>query len=73
MVFSVKNVQTPADKNQFIRLPWEIYGDYSSWVPPLISEREKFLNPAYNPFFKEAEEVVLLVVPAVKTHGGKLP
>jgi len=72
MVFSVKNVQTPADKNQFIRLPWGIYGDYSSWVPPLISEREKFLNPAYNPFFKEAEVDLFIVVSSDQTPVGRI-
>lgn len=72
MTLSIKKVQTPADKNQFIRLPWKIYGDYPSWVPPLISEREKFLNPSINPFFKEAEVDLFLVVSDNQIPVGRI-
>ena len=72
MVFSVKKVKTPAEKRQFIRLPWRIYGDSPSWVPPLISEREKFLNPEVNPFFKESEVDLFLVVSSDKTPVGRI-
>ena len=72
MVLRVKKVKTPADKNQFIRLPWGIYGDSPSWIPPLISEREKFLNPEVNPFFKESEVDLFLVISSDQTPVGRV-
>jgi hypothetical protein len=62
MVFSLKEVKTSTEKNQFIRLPWKIYGDSPMWVPPLISERKRFLDPAVNPFFKDSKVDLFLVV-----------
>ena len=65
MLFSIKKVETPADKNQFIRLPWEIYSDLSAWVPPLGSERKKFLSPKTNPFSLTlqvvSQKIILLI------------
>ena len=72
MVFSLKEVKTPADKKQFIRLPWVIYGDSSRWVPPLISERKKFLDPAVNPFFKDSKVDLFLVVSNNRTVVGRI-
>ena len=72
MVFSVKKVKTPADKNQFIRLPWGIYSDFPFWVPPLISERNKFLNPRINPFLKESEVDLFLVVSGDQKPVGRI-
>ena len=72
MVLSVKEVKTPADKKQFIQLPWRIYGDSSLWVPPLISERKKFLDPAVNPFFKDSKVDLFLVVSNNRTVVGRV-
>ena len=47
----------PRDKRAleaFIRFPWKIYPRDSPWCPPLLSERREFLNPARNPFFRNA-------------------
>lgn len=61
MPLDVKKVATPDEKFQFIRLPWKIYQDHPFWVPPLISERKKFLDPKINPFFKHAEVDLFMV------------
>jgi len=39
----------------FIRLPWRLYRDAANWVPPLISERKRFLDRRRNAFFAHAE------------------
>ncbi|MEA2449958.1 MAG: hypothetical protein QOG63_1890, partial [Thermoleophilaceae bacterium] len=44
-----------ADLMRFIRLPWRLYRDAPLWVPPLISERRRFLDRERNPFFEHAE------------------
>ncbi len=38
----------------FLRLQRRIYRNDSNWVPPLVSDRKKFLNPEKNPFFEHA-------------------
>ena len=72
MVFSVKKVKTPAEKQLFIRMPWKVYDKSSLWVPPLISERIKFLNPAVNPFFKKCEVDLFLVISESKEVVGRI-
>lgn len=39
----------------FIRFPWSVYKGDPHWVPPLLSEREEFFDPARNPYFELAE------------------
>ena len=39
----------------FIRLPWRLYEGAANWVPPLISERKRHLDPRRNPFFQHAD------------------
>ncbi len=39
---------------QFIRLPWSIYLDDPTWVPPLLLERKEHLSKR-NPFFEHAK------------------
>ena len=72
MVFSVKKVKTPAEKKQFIRMPWKVYDKSSLWVPPLISERLKFLNPEVNPFFKQSEVDLFLVISESNEVVGRI-
>jgi len=72
MALSVKKVKTPADKNQFIRLPWKIYNNFPSWVPPLTSERKKFLNSEINPFLRESEVELFLVISDDKVPVGRI-
>jgi GNAT superfamily N-acetyltransferase len=40
---------------RFIKLPWRLYRNERNWVPPLVSERKKFLDREKNPFFEHAE------------------
>src|SRR5919198_4150615 len=52
---TVKPVESRRDLGRFIKLPWRLYRNEPRWVPPLISERKRFLDPARNPFFEHAE------------------
>ncbi|MEO3429341.1 dATP pyrophosphohydrolase [Pelagibius sp. CAU 1746] len=52
---TVKAVETPGDREAFIRVPWALYRDDPAWVPPLLMERRDHLNPKKNPFFQKAE------------------
>jgi GNAT superfamily N-acetyltransferase len=51
----VRLVESNADLNAFIKLPWRLYEGQEHWIPPLISERRKHLSRTENPFFEHAQ------------------
>ena len=72
MTLEIVKVVTARDKKNFIRLPWKIYKDFPLWVPPLISERNRFLDPEINPFFNDADVSLYLVLSAHKEPLGRI-
>jgi hypothetical protein len=44
----------------FVYLPWEIYRGDPNWVPPLMMDLKKKMNPRKNPFFKNADVAYFL-------------
>jgi len=52
---TVRPVLGRADLTRFIKLPFELHRGSEQWVPPLISERRRFLDKRKNPFFDHAE------------------
>ena len=40
---------------EFLRFPWRIYQQDPYWVPPLLPQQRKFLDPARGPFFEIGE------------------
>ncbi len=55
MTIRIHEVQSSGERLRFIKFPWKIYRNERNWVPPLISERQKFLNPKRNPFFEHSD------------------
>ncbi len=52
MSLEVRPVTTRGERRTFIRFPWQIYpGRYPAWVPPLLAEERKRIDPQ-NPFFE---------------------
>jgi GNAT superfamily N-acetyltransferase len=51
----VRPVRSRAELKTFIKLPWRIYRTGDPWVPPLISERRRYLDRARNPWFERGE------------------
>lgn len=52
MSVEIKPVETRAERRAFVRFPWQIYpGRYPAWVPPLLVEEHKRIDPGKNPFF----------------------
>jgi len=45
----VTPVTTAAERKEFIHFQFEIYKDDPNWVPPLLMERNDFLNQKKNP------------------------
>ncbi len=56
----IREATTRKDVNRFIKLPWKIYQNDPSWVPPLIAERRDALNRQKNPFFEHADVKLFL-------------
>jgi GNAT superfamily N-acetyltransferase len=52
---TVRPVRGRRDLKRFVKLPFRLHGDSQQWVPPLISERMRFLDRGRNPFFDHAE------------------
>ncbi|MBK5230491.1 MAG: hypothetical protein JJE27_04880, partial [Thermoleophilia bacterium] len=51
----VRPVQSKADLNAFIKLPFRIYADDPLWVPPLLMDVKDRLNRKKNPWFEHSE------------------
>ena len=47
---TIELAETPQQRREYIYFQWEIYRDDPYWVPPLISEREEFLDKTRHPF-----------------------
>ncbi|MFQ5795231.1 MAG: N-acetyltransferase [Candidatus Bipolaricaulia bacterium] len=60
MAIEVVPVRSKRDLRRFIKFPWTVYRNDPNWVPPLISEMKKFLDPNKNPFFEHADVELFL-------------
>jgi GNAT superfamily N-acetyltransferase len=56
----VEQVHTRRQLRAFVKFPWQVYKGDPNWVPPLISERIEYLNPATGPFYRHAEVALYL-------------
>ncbi len=55
----IRKVSTRRDLKAFVRFPWRIYRNDPLWVPPLVSDRLKYLDPATGPFYGQADITLL--------------
>ncbi len=51
----VDSVRSRGELREFIRFPWEVYVRDPAWIPPLIREQKKVLDPSRHPFHAHAE------------------
>jgi len=51
-MIEVRPVRTAAEKRTFLTVPWRIYKNDPLWVPPLLPERRKVVDPQQGLFFK---------------------
>jgi len=45
-------VRSAREKHIFLTFPWRVYRHDPFWVPPLLPDRKKILDPQTGPFFK---------------------
>lgn len=50
----IDRVETRADRDAFIRVPYELYRGDPNWVPPLVFERREHFDERKNPYFEHA-------------------
>ena len=60
-------VSSRRDLKTFVRFPWRIYKNDPLWVPPLISDRLKYLDPAKGPYYGQADITLLMA-----SRGGEV-
>ncbi len=68
-MIQVKPVVSKKDLNEFIMLPYRLYKDDPTWVPPLISDQKKFFNPKKNPYYLHSEVMLFLAEQDGRTVG----
>jgi GNAT superfamily N-acetyltransferase len=51
----VRPVVSKGEKRIFLTFPWKVYKDDPLWVPPLLSERSKVIDPETGQFFNRGE------------------
>ncbi|MGC6456468.1 MAG: hypothetical protein ACON39_04400 [Coraliomargaritaceae bacterium] len=57
------------DYLDFIRFPWKVHGPDSPWVPPLIKEQQKELNPATGTFYRHGKAQLFLALKGKQAVG----
>ena len=59
---TVSAVRDDAALGEFLRLPWHIYQGDPHWVPPILSEQRRFLDPKHGAFFEIGEAQYFLAI-----------
>lgn len=57
----VRPVRTARERRLFLTFPWRVYKDDPLWVPPLLPERAKTIDPEQGSFFKRGGEADFFV------------
>jgi len=57
---TIQPVTSRRDLRAFVRFPWKVYEGDPLWVPPLVSDRLAYLDPARGGFFAHADVALFL-------------
>ncbi|MDF1519359.1 MAG: GNAT family N-acetyltransferase [Brevefilum sp.] len=66
---NIEKVETQLQRRRFATFPWQIYKNDPLWVPPLLPERMKQLNPQKGTFYNHGEADFFLAVKDDKLSG----
>ena len=56
----IQQAVSRSDLGAFVKFPWKVYKNDPYWVPPLISERLEYLDPATGPYYEHADIALFL-------------
>jgi hypothetical protein len=62
LAVEVVPVQTKQEREQFLRLPWQLYRDDPAWVPNLLLLQRDVIDENKNPFFDDGEAQLYLAL-----------
>ncbi|HLF29378.1 MAG TPA: N-acetyltransferase [Anaerolineae bacterium] len=65
----IVEVVTPQQRTEFIHFQWVPYQGNPYWVPPLISERQVFLDKTQHPFHQHSEVALFMAQRGGQTVG----
>ena len=65
----IEPIETAAERRRFGSFPWKIYRHDPLWVPPLLAERVKFIDPATGVFFKRGSAEFFMAMKDGKPAG----
>jgi GNAT superfamily N-acetyltransferase len=65
----VHKVEARRDKNIFLTFPWRIYQGDPLWVPPLMPERKKVIDPKKGKFFADGYAELFIALKGGKPAG----
>ncbi len=66
------DTKNKALKNQFIKLPFQIYKNIPQWVPPLSVEINQVLDENRHPFYKHSEAAFFIALDQDNVPVGRL-
>ncbi len=55
MSIEIREIKDAKGRKEFIKFRWKIYKGDKNWVPPIIDEDLKRIDPEKNPFFQHAK------------------
>lgn len=59
-VIDVKKAESKRERRKFLTFPWKVYRGDPLWVPPLVPELEKVIDPRKGVFFERGEAEIFL-------------
>jgi hypothetical protein len=62
-------VTTGQDLKDFLRLPWDVYGNDPNWVPPVLSMQARLLTPGKHSFWSTAQRELFVARRGPRTVG----
>jgi len=65
----IQVVETEAQRRRFVIFPWQVYQNDPLWVPPLVKDRLKFIDPAKGVFFRRGMADFFMAVRDGKVVG----
>ncbi|MGE5124347.1 MAG: GNAT family N-acetyltransferase [Acidobacteriaceae bacterium] len=68
-VIEIVPVKTSGDRRRFATFPWQIYQHDRLWVPPLLAERLRFIDPSKGVFFKRGSADFFMALKEGKLAG----
>jgi GNAT superfamily N-acetyltransferase len=61
-MIEIRPVTSPREKRLFLTFPWQVYRGDPLWVPPLLPERARVIDPAQGMFFKDGQAECFLAL-----------